>query len=104
MAHETVRNFYRILSRSQKMIERYELLTNGWFGYKPEKIVAFAAQGGHEFTVDELNHVRRTNVSSRGPMGARSSIKDVCDYSPSEHPEPPFSAEEFRATHNRKVG
>ena len=86
------------------MRDRYELLTNGWFGYKPEKIVAFAAQGGHEFTVDELNFVRLTNVSSRGPMGASYSIKDVCDYTPTKHPEPPFSAEEFHETHNRKVG
>ena len=104
MAYETVRNFYRILSRSQKMIERYELLTNGWFGYKPEKIVAFAAQGGHEFTIAELNYVRLTNYRVGGSMGRSHQIQDDCDYQPTEHPKPPVSPEQFCAAHKRKVG
>ena len=74
MSHAAVRAFYQALAESPQLTARYRTLTQGFFGYKPEKIVAFAAVSGHEFTARELEYIRLTNVEGGHRMSSCISV------------------------------
>ena len=105
MSYDAVRNFYRALVSSAELTAHYETLTQSfWLGYRPAKIVAFAAVMGHRFTIAELEYVRLTNSERGVGLGSRKyEIEEETDYSPTAHPHPPASAEEFRRVYGRDV-
>jgi hypothetical protein len=105
MSYQAVQDFYRRLAASPDLVERYNALTHTFFlGYRPKKIVAFAAMTGHHFSVEELDVVRLTNRVRGRSTSLLQSCDDEVDYEPTEYPHTPDSFTEFRKRHGREVG
>ena len=105
MSYEAVQAFYRTLAESPELAGRYRSLTWGfWLGYRPSKIVAFAAMTGYQFTVEELNAVRLTNRVEKRAMSFSEWVEEEVDYEPTEYPHSPDSFTEFRKRYGREVG
>jgi hypothetical protein len=109
MSHQAVRDFFHSVGRSPELQRQYRLLTRGLFGYRPSKIVAFAAVRGHEFTPEELKFVRLTNEEAYTYAmfklaGREPEFYDVADFEPTETPHPPAAPEVFLSTHGRHPG
>ena len=109
MSHQAVRDFFRSIAKSDELRQQYKALTHGLLGYRPEKIVAFAASQRHDFTREELEFVRLTNEEEYQYAmfelaGREKEYHDIPDFEPTELPHPPAAPELFYSTHGRHVG
>jgi hypothetical protein len=109
MSQQAVREFFGSLDKSDELREQYKLLTRGFFGYRPAKIVAFAAARGHQFTRDELEFVRLTNeegfqYAMFELAGREKEYDDVSDFEPTALPHAPAAPELFHSKHGRQPG
>lgn len=109
MARQAVRKFFRALAKSDELRQQYKALARGSFGYRPEKIVAFAASQGHHFTQEELEFVRLTNeqeyqYAMLELAGSPKEYYDTPDFEPTELPHAPAAPELFSSKHGRNPG